>query len=86
LSDERGDSEHAREYFYQALKEDPTNAKLLYNFVAFLLKKGDVINALFYLETALSKHYEERFELFERLPEAEHDQQVMELVEYYNQK
>ncbi|MEQ8909724.1 MAG: tetratricopeptide repeat protein [Vicingaceae bacterium] len=82
-ADELGQTEAAMEYFCEGVRSQADNAKLLYNFVAFLLKKGDVINAMFYLDIALKNHYEEREELFLRYPEAEHDPQVVELIEYY---
>ena len=75
--------EQAMDYYCIGVKNQPDNAKLLYNFVAFLLKKGDIINALFYLDTALKKHYEQSSELFEVYEEAKFHPQVIELMEHY---
>lgn len=83
ISEELADSEAAMDYFCQGVKGQPDNAKLLYNFVAFLLKKGDLINALFYLDVALKDHYEERNELFEAYEEAKYNKEVIELIQYY---
>ncbi len=83
LADEMGETEKAMDCFCQGVKQSPVNGKLLYNFVGFLLKKGDLINAMFYLDTALKNHYEDRFELFEANEEAKFNNQVIELIEYY---
>lgn len=82
-SEELNDSEAAMNYFCQGVHDQPENGKLLFNFVAFLLKKGDEINASFYLDSALKKHYEDRAELFEAYEEAKYHPQVIELLEYY---
>jgi hypothetical protein len=58
----------------------------LYNFVAFLLKRGDSINAMFYLDSALKDFYKERNELFEAYEDAKYNEQVIELIEYYKNK
>ena len=81
--DELNDSEEAMNYFCKGVKDQPNNGKLLYNFVAFLFKKGDLINALFYLDSALKNFYDLKEELFEVYEEAKFNPQVIELLEYY---
>ncbi len=83
ISAEMKDTDAAMDYFCEGVKKQPKNAKLLYNFVAFLLKKGDYINALFYLDVALKDYYEQKDELFEAYQDAKFNEQVLELVEYY---
>ena len=73
----------AMEYFVLGVKTQPDNAKLLYNFVAFLLKKEDLINALFYLDIALKNHYDQHNELFDVYADAIFNPQVLELLAYY---
>lgn len=81
--EELNDSEEAMNFFCLGVKDQPNNAKLLYNFVAFLFKKGDLINALFYLDSALKNFYEQKSELFEVYEDAKYNPQVIELLEYY---
>ena len=75
--------EEATNYFVKGVREQKGNAKLIYNFVAFLLEKEDLINAMFYLDVALKEHYEERNELFDAYEEAKYNQQVIDLFDYY---
>jgi len=70
-------------YFVLGVQNQPKNGKLLYNFVAFLLQKGDIINAMFYLDVALKNHYKEKDALFEAYENAKYHPQVIDLLEYY---
>jgi tetratricopeptide (TPR) repeat protein len=86
ISNEMKESDRAMDYFCEGVKKQPKNGKLLYNFVAFLLKKGDNNNALFYLDAALKEFYKEKEELFEAYEDAKYNDQVIELIEYYKTK
>ena len=82
-SKELNDNEEAMNYYILGVQNQSKNGKLLYNFVAFLLQKGDLINAMFYLDLALKNYYDEKDELFEAYGEAKYNPQVIELLEYY---
>ncbi len=47
------------------------------------MQKGDIINAMFYLDVALKNHYKEKDELFEAYEEAKYHPEVIDLLEYY---
>ncbi len=83
IAEETDNTDLAMDYYCLGVKNQPNNGKLLYNFVAFLLKRGDQINAYFYLDLALKKHFDERVELFDAYAEAMYDEQVIEMIEYY---
>lgn len=78
-----GDSESAMDFYCRGVQSDSKNGQLMYNFVAFLFKIGDLINALFYLDTALREFGDEVDELFKVYEEARFNPQVLELIEYY---
>ena len=76
-------ADEAMNYYCQGIQEQSHNASLIYTFVAFLLRKGDLINASFYLDHALKNFYKEKEELFRLYPDAKYHPQVVELLEYY---
>ncbi len=75
--------EDAMNYYVLGVQNQTKNGKLLYNFVGFLLQKGDIINAMFYLDVALKNHYKEKDSLFEAYEDAKYHPQVIDLLEYY---
>lgn len=81
--DELGNSDAAIDYFKEGLVEQEKNAKLLYNFVAFLLKKGQTMLAMFYLDTALKNHFESHHELFEAYDDAQYNTEVLDMIEFH---
>ena len=86
LYEKAGDTESAMDFYCQGVQNQTKNARLLYNFVAFLFKLGDLINALFYLDTALREFYGDMDELFNVYEEAKYNPQVIELIEFYKQR
>lgn len=81
--EELGRHDQVMDYYCLGVKSQTDNGKLLYNFVAFLLKRGDQINAYFYLDLALKNHFEDHPTLFEAYKEAQMDEQVIDLIEHY---
>lgn len=81
--EELGDTDAATGYFQEGLHEQEDNAKLLYNFVAFLLKKGQTMLAMFYLDTALKKHFDSHHELFEAYEAAKYNTEVLDMIEFH---
>jgi len=77
------DIEEAIKVFQEGIDKQAENAKLLYNFAAFLLRNNKTVLAYYYLNIALESFYDQRAELFEAFEEAKNNEEVINLIEYH---